>query len=114
MLSRIVFRAVVLGDSTIQVTSLADVPLTRRDALDNIDEILHNSPSRTRTYDLAVNPPLADRRAQKSFVFSILASFCIFARVRILSRFLAFYRGIRSAKRYKTVVAFWRFAGRQD
>ena len=45
----------------------------------------------------------------KSIVFSILASFLIFARVRILSRFFAFYRGIRTAKRYKTAVAFWQY-----
>jgi hypothetical protein len=54
------------------------------------------------------------RKAQKSIVFSILASFLIFARVRILSRFFASYRGICGAKRYKTVVAFWRFAGQED
>jgi len=69
-----------------------------------------NSPSRTRTYDLAVNPDVhRDRKAQKSIVFSTLASFWIFARVLILSRFFARYRGIRSAKRYKTVVAFWQY-----
>ena len=72
--------------------------------------MIYNSPSIPtydgRTYDLAVNRKSlgAYRKAQKSFVFSILASFWIFARVRIYSLFFAFYRGIWSAKRYKTVV----------
>jgi len=71
--------------------------------------VVHNSPSIPtyvgRTYNLTVNPDVhRDRKAQKSIVFNILASFSIFARVRILSRFFALYRGIRSAKRYKTVV----------
>ena len=79
----------------------------------------YNSPSIPtyvgRTYDLAANPDVhRDQKAQKSIVFSILACFYIFARVRILSRFFASYRGICSAKRYKTVVAFWLFAGQQD
>jgi len=43
---------------------------------------------------LADNPPLADRKAHKTVVLSILASYLIFARVRILSRFFASYRGI--------------------
>ena len=75
-----------------------------------------NSPSRTRTYDLAVNRKSSKtcRKAQKSIIFSILASFYIFARVRILSRFFASYSGICSAKRYKTVVVFLRFAAQQD
>jgi len=30
------------------------------------------------------------------------------------SRFFASYRGICSAKRYKTVVVFWRFIGQKD
>jgi hypothetical protein len=77
------------------------------DAKNRVPGYASNSPSRTRTSNLAVNPPAADRKAQKSIVFSILASFWIFARVRILSRFFASYRGIRSAKRYETVVVFW-------
>jgi len=59
-----------------------------------------NSPSRTRTYNLAVNLPSAGRNPQKSIFFSILANFFIFAGVRILSRFSASYRGIGSANRY--------------
>ena len=55
------------------------------------------------TYDLAVNPPSADRKAHKPIVFRILASFWIFARVRILSHFFARYRGIGMPKRYETV-----------
>ena len=76
----------------------------------------YNSPSIPtyvgRTYDLAVNPDVhRDRKAQKSFVFSILASYWIFARAITLSRFFARYRGIRGAKRYKTVVKFWKCHG---
>jgi hypothetical protein len=84
----------------------------------NVLGYVTNSPSIPtyvgRTYNLAVNPPLADRKARKSIVFSILASFWVFARVRILLRFFASYRGISSAKRYKTVVVSWRFAGQQE
>ena len=71
----------------------------------------YNSPSRAQTYNLAVNRKHSEkcRKAQKSIVFSILASFWIFARVRIRSRFFASYRGIYGAKRYKTVVAFWQY-----
>jgi hypothetical protein len=55
-----------------------------------------------KTCNLAVNP---DRhRNQKSLLFSILAGWWAFAIFIIPSRFFAFYRGIRSAKRHKTVV----------
>jgi hypothetical protein len=54
--------------------------------------------------------PIGSATGKTISIFSILASFLIFARVRILSRFFASYRGICTAKRYETVVAFWRFA----
>lgn len=44
------------------------------------------------------------RKAQKSFVFSILADSATFATLLICSRFFARYRGIDMQKRYKTVV----------
>ena len=58
-----------------------------------------------RTYNIAVtrNGRGVSQKAQKSFVFSILATFVMFASVRIYSRFFARYRGIRSAKQYKTL-----------
>jgi hypothetical protein len=61
-----------------------------------ITRLYFNSPSRARTYNLAVNRKHSEncRKAQKSIVFNILASFWIFARVRILSHFFASFRGI--------------------
>jgi len=63
-------------------------------------KLYQNSPSIPtyvgRTYNLAVNRKHSEkcRKAQKSIVFSILASIWTFARVRILSRFFASFRGI--------------------
>jgi hypothetical protein len=93
-----------------QILAVSDCQLRKSKSLVTycLTKLYLSSPSRTRTSNLAVNRKHSEncRKAQKSIVFSILASFLIFARVRILSRFFAFYRGISSAKRYKTVVSY--------
>ena len=54
-LARIMLAAVLLGHAAIQIVRLADVPLSCRGALTNVHEVPQTSPSRARTYNLAVN-----------------------------------------------------------
>ena len=44
-----------MGEASLQITGLADVAALGGNALDYIYAKHHNSPSRTRTYNLAVN-----------------------------------------------------------
>ena len=53
------------------------------------------------------------RKAQNSLLFNILATWRAFAVLIILSHFFASYRGIRSAKRYKTVVTLSQYSAKK-
>ncbi len=50
-----VVRVVVFGKTTSHISSMPDIPPSRGSTFDYIDIKCHISPSRTRTYNLAVN-----------------------------------------------------------
>ena|GEM_PF-3849021 len=55
ILCGLVLRVVMFGQTAIQVAGLADITPTSSQTFDYVHKECHTSPSRTRTYNLAVN-----------------------------------------------------------